>query len=120
MPKTLAQRQLAKARKAQGSPLENRFLTLWKQLGGPELEREWRFDLDRKFRLDFSYKGYEWVAIEICGGIYNKKSGHNSISGIERDYEKSNLAQLNGWKYFQLSPSMITSEHLCPIINLCK
>ena len=72
---------------------------------------------DRKFRFDFADYPSQ-VAIEIQGGIWSRrKKGHNGGTGLERDYEKMNLAQLNGWKVFLLSESMISTTWLTMIEN---
>jgi very-short-patch-repair endonuclease len=55
---------------------------------------------ERRFEIDFAYPEKK-AGIEIQGGQYMKKSGHNSATGLSRDYEKQNLALLNGWKILQ-------------------
>ena len=52
----------------------------------------------REWRLDFAYP-YVKVAVEYQGGTFYKKTktGHNSIQGQLRDWEKFNEAQLAGW-----------------------
>ena len=78
---------------------EGQFLKLWAKLAGaaktpvPQYvlhdERQWRFDFARPDSL---------VAVEIAGGVFQRKAtGHRSVSGVIRDAEKSNAAQLNGW-----------------------
>jgi hypothetical protein len=62
----------------------------------------------RKFRLDFAHVPTK-VGIEISGGIW-RKNGHSSGKGLIRDYDKMNLAQMNGWLVFQLTGSQITAE----------
>ena len=52
----------------------------------------------RQFVMDFVF-GH--IIVEINGGTWMRKSGHNTSKGIHRDYEKSNLAQLNGYMYLQ-------------------
>ena len=37
------------------SPLERQFSNLWQMLGGPELEREHRFEPMRRWRADFAH-----------------------------------------------------------------
>jgi len=37
------------------SRLERRFLLYWQSLGGPELEREFRFHPEREWRADFAH-----------------------------------------------------------------
>ena len=40
----------------------------WKDVKGPDLEREYRFDAKRRWRADFAHVGAR-VLIEIEGGI---------------------------------------------------
>lgn len=70
---------------------------------------------DRKFAFDVAHIGRK-IAIEVEGGLHpfyitNKfgkkmlvqRGGHSSNDGIERDMEKGNIAQLEGWKYLRYS-----------------
>jgi len=43
------------------------------------------------------------IFVEVQGGIYMRRSGHNSPSGLIRDYNKCNLSQLHGWRYLQFT-----------------
>lgn len=54
---------------------------------------EYKFKGSRRYKFDYYLSQFR-VAIEIEGGIYLKKSGHNTSSGILRDIEKYNLALL--------------------------
>ena len=91
------------------SKLERDFARRW-QFMFPDLEfeTEYRFHKIRKFRFDFCWPEAK-VAVEMAGGIWaREKSGHSSGRGLERDYEKLNLAQSAecGWIVFQLSEAM--------------
>lgn len=55
----------------------------------------------RKFRCDFVWREQR-VVFEVNGGTW-VKSGHSSGAGIERDYEKCALLQLEGYKVFSVS-----------------
>jgi hypothetical protein len=101
------------------SKLENAADTLFSLLGAPEWVREHPGIPGRKFRFDFAWPE-QMVAVEINGGIFKAQSGHRSISGLERDYNKANLAQLHGWAYFQLSPRMIEPATVEAIIDFIK
>ena len=48
----------------------------------------------------------ERVIAEVNGQIW-VKGGHNTGSGLQRDYFKQNLAQLLGFRYFEFSPGMV-------------
>jgi homoaconitase/3-isopropylmalate dehydratase large subunit len=67
---------------------------------GIEFEREFRFDDVRKWRVDFRITGTN-LLVEMNGGTWMVKSGHSTAKGIQRDYEKSNAAQLSGYVYLQ-------------------
>jgi very-short-patch-repair endonuclease len=54
----------------------------------------------RQFVMDFFFRKAKLI-VEINGGTWMQKSGHNTARGIQRDYEKANLAQLNGFMYLQ-------------------
>lgn len=82
--------------------LEDRFLAHWQSLGGCQLQREYRFDEKRMWRFDFAIP-ILMVAIEVQGGLYAPQSGHRSKEGVEKDYEKLNAAQQQGWKVFQIT-----------------
>lgn len=51
------------------SRLEDRFLMLWKAVGGPPLEKEYRFHAARRWRADFAHLQAR-VLIEVEGGIW--------------------------------------------------
>jgi hypothetical protein len=76
---------------------------LIKDAGLPEPIREFKFCEDRQWRSDFVWllppdrlplKG---VILEVEGGIFMKKSGHNTGVAITRDIEKGNEAALLGY-----------------------
>lgn len=74
-------------------------------LGEPE--REVVFAPPRKFRADYCWR-HERVIVERNGGLW-QKSGHSSGRGIMRDYAKSNLAQIQGWRYLVYTPTQLDS-----------
>ena len=80
---------------ALGSSLEREFETLWKQLGGPPLEREYMFAKPRKWRFDFVHVATR-VAIECEGGIFTS-GRHTRGVGFVNDMAKYNHAALLGW-----------------------
>jgi very-short-patch-repair endonuclease len=83
------------------SELEESF-ALQLKTSGIEFEREFRFDRVRKWRVDFRILE-TFLLIEINGGTWMEKSGHSTAKGIQRDYEKSNAAQLLGYVYLQFT-----------------
>ncbi len=98
------------------SYLERQFNDLWNcYYPDIDLEAEYRFLKKRKFRFDFAHPESK-TAIEINGGRWFK-SGHSSGKGLFRDYEKINLAIVEGWVVFQLCDEMITVDWLETIAN---
>jgi hypothetical protein len=61
-----------------------------------DYSKEYKFLPDRKFRFDF-YLPYYKVGIEY-DGIFSDKSRHTGIVGFTRDTDKTNLAQIAGFK----------------------
>jgi len=83
------------------SSLEAAFARIVRGLKFPTPTREYRFDPVRKWRFDFAWPDQK-VAVELDGGIWTK-GGHSTGSGIMRDMEKSNAAQLDGWLVLRFS-----------------
>jgi len=100
------------------SRLEKRFETLWRPLGGPELEREFRFHPLRKWRADFAHLPSRTL-IEIEGGIYGN-CRHNRAAGFAADLEKYLEASLDGWRVVRLGPKELTAECLGRLIALIQ
>jgi len=69
----------------------------------------------RRFRFDVAHRGHR-IAIEIQGGIWMNKSGHNR-QGRLRDNEKCNLAQVEGWIVLQFTPQEFARGDAVPLIN---
>lgn len=96
------------------STLERRFDNLWECLHpNVDLDTEVKLIPKRRFRFDYAHLTSK-VAVEINGGIWGI-SGHSSGTGLQRDYEKINLAQSLGYAVFQLSSDMI-DEHWLNLI----
>ena len=89
------------------SPLED-LLAEQLRVEGIEFIREYKFpceDMEGKhhnYRMDFCLHNMR-IFVEVQGGIYMRRSGHNSPAGLKRDYNKCNLAQLAGWRYLQFT-----------------
>ena len=73
----------------------------------------------RKFRFD-ACNYSDKILIEIDGGIYPfwttlkngqkvkaSAGGHSSAAGIQRDMEKTNAAQVEGWKVLRYTPETL-------------
>jgi very-short-patch-repair endonuclease len=100
------------------SRLERRFLLYWQSLGGPELEREFRFHQTRKWRADFAHVDSRTL-IEIEGGIYIQ-GRHNRPQGFAADAEKYLEAALEGWRVLRLTEIQITAPTVERIIALVR
>ncbi len=94
---------------------EEKFLMLWKHLGGPALIRQFKFHTERKWLADFFHLASRTL-IEIDGGIWIK-GGHSTGRGIMRDMEKSNEAQFSGYRFIRVSPENITIPFLVRLIR---
>lgn len=66
---------------------------------------ECTFHPTRKWRWDFVLAEHQHfrVAIEIQGGFYRGKGGHNSITGMQRDMDKRNAGVMLGWRVLTFS-----------------
>lgn len=89
------------------SDLEEMLAFQIKAAGLPIPEREYRFHPTRRWPLDFAYPERK-IGIEVQGGTWSG-GAHGRGSGIERDYEKINAAQILGWTVLQFSTTMIKS-----------
>jgi len=85
--------------------LEEMFALQCEQAGFPAPLREYAAVPGRRFRWDFAWTDAR-VLVEINGGTY-AHMGHSTGSGIARDYEKSNLAMLAGWRTFVFDRRMV-------------
>jgi very-short-patch-repair endonuclease len=106
---------------AQGSPLEEQFVSLWTRFddrGDYPFSREWEFSGHRRFKFDFAWPSRH-VAVETDGGIF-QKGRHNRAEGFARDCEKTNLAVLEGWAVFRLCTGQVTEERVWRIFEFIK
>lgn len=114
------------------SELERTFETYWRQLGGPDLEAEYRFAPPRKWPFDFAHPQTK-IAIELEGGTYARKGAkrceycgqipqgrHTTGAGFAADCAKYNQAAIMGWRVFRFTTDMINTDpagHLGPVIE---
>lgn len=85
------------------SPLESKFLFIWRVAGGPPLEREVQFHTSRRWRADFAHLPTRTL-IEIEGGIFMRKGGrHTRGAGYAKDAEKYLEAAMAGWTVLRLT-----------------
>ena len=99
------------------SRLEAKFALYWRGLGSPELQREFVFYPERKWRADFAHVGSRTL-IEIEGGIFLAGGGrHNRAAGFIADAEKYLEAFLAGWNVVRLTGPQITTPSIERIIR---
>ena len=97
-----------------GSPAETLLAVQLEQAGIP-FEREYRFDLERKFRADFAVEFWELdggvpcdrsLLIEVEGGAW-VNGRHSRGAGMEADCEKSALAAIRGYRVMRVTPAQV-------------
>lgn len=101
------------------SELVRAFETYWRQLGGPELEAEYRFHPARRWRFDLAHPAAR-VAIELDGGTW-VRGRHTSGLGFSKDCEKLNAAARLGWLVFRFTVDMLRKDpagNIEPVIDL--
>jgi len=74
--------------------------------------KEFKFMKTRKFRFDYLIGTNVGLEYEGGGGR------HQTFIGYANDCEKYNLAQLNGFKVFRLTPYNFKNENMDETINL--
>ena len=89
------------------SALEDTFAFQLNAAGLTGYVREYQAIPGRKFRFDFCFRE-ERLLIEINGGTYNGGS-HGRGVGINRDYEKHNLAVVNNWRVLSFDTKQVKS-----------
>lgn len=96
------------------SDLEDTLIFQLKALGASEPVREWRFHPIRKWRFDLSWPE-RLIAVEVQGGVWSQGK-HGRGSGVAKDYEKLNTAQIMGWKVLQFETSSVNSGEAAELI----
>lgn len=102
-------------------------LQYFKECGLPEPTPEFVFHPERKWRFDFAFivpderlAGLcKKLALEVEGGIFMRKGGHNSISGIKRDMEKYNEAAALGWRVVRVRPDEVCMLDTVKLLRRC-
>lgn len=67
-----------------------------------QLEKEHRFDEERKWRFDFAWPALK-IAVEFEGGIYQHNSGHKTAKHYTKDTDKYNRAAVLGWRVIRIT-----------------
>ena len=97
------------------SQLEAEVALQIKALGLPEPIREYQAIKGRKFRFDFAWLEHR-LLVEVNGGTYTK-GAHSTGQGIARDYEKANLATLDGWRVLMFDGKAVKSGEAVEVIR---
>jgi very-short-patch-repair endonuclease len=97
------------------SDLEDAFAFQLDALGLTDYIRQYRAIKGRKFAFDFCFPE-AWLLIEINGGTYTV-GAHSTGKGIARDYEKSNLAQLQGWRCLSFDGKAVKSGEAVEVVR---
>lgn len=97
------------------SQLEAELALQIKALGLPEPVREYPAITGRKFRFDFAWLEHR-LLVEVNGGTYTK-GAHSTGRGIARDYEKANLAVLQGWRVLSFDVKSVKSGEAVEVIR---
>ena len=93
--------------KSKSSTLEEQFdFQIRAMLPAFEYETEYKAVPDRRFRWDFAFTAQS-VLVEVQGGLWMKKGGHNTACGIMRDIEKHNLATVHGYRVIYITQKNI-------------
>lgn len=104
----------------QKSHLELKFEHIWVS-NYPQIDLVSQAQLipKRKFKFDY-YHPQSKVTIEIQGGRFMRRGGHNSPAGVKRDCEKTTLATLYGFHPIVLCDAQITEEWIHKIVQFIK
>lgn len=86
-----------------GSKLEETLAMQLRAHGIVGWEREYRFLKRRRYRYDFAWPKAR-LAVELQGGIWMRRGGHNTAAGITRDCQKMNYSTLAGWRVLLFVP----------------
>ena len=97
------------------SALENLFAMQLDSAGLTQYVREYQAIPGRKFRFDFAFVD-ERLLVEINGGTYNG-GAHGRGVGINRDYEKGNLAVVNNWRVLSFDTKQVRSGAALEVVE---
>ena len=97
------------------SALENLFAFQLDSAGLTGYVREYRAIPGRKFRFDFAFMK-ERLLVEINGGTYNG-GAHSRGVGLNRDYEKGNLAVVNNWRVLSFDTKQVKSGAALEVVE---
>ena len=79
-----------------------------KVAGIPEPKTQYKFHPKRLYRSDIAWPAIRFM-VEVDGGTWLEKSGHQTGVGYERDRIRDAEAFLQGWIVLRVTPGMIDS-----------
>lgn len=82
----------------------------------PFPEREFRFDLTRRWRSDFAWP-WQMLLVEVEGGTWTG-GRHTRGRGFAEDCAKYNSAALNGWMVLRFTSDQIKSGEAISTIEM--
>lgn len=97
------------------SDLEDTLAFQLDALGLTGYVREYQAIKGRKFRFDFCFTEQR-LLIEVNGGTFTK-GAHSTGRGIARDYEKANLAVLQGWRCLAFDGKAVRSGEAVEVVR---
>lgn len=115
MTKSKTKTAQAQIKESESSALERAILTQIKMCGLPEPETQAMLIPGRKWRWDLAWPSKR-LAVEIQGGIWTRGK-HGRASGIIKDMDKLNAAQLAGWRVLQFANTHIRSGEAVTLIE---
>ena len=99
------------------SSLEDLFAFQLDSAGLTSYIREYQAIPGRRFRFDFAWtEPHHRLLVEVNGGTYTK-GAHSTGRGIARDYEKANLAVLQGWRVLSFDGKAIKSGEAVEVVR---
>jgi hypothetical protein len=101
--------------KAQQEDFAWKFEYYWVRNNGPDLDREFQFDEDRKWRADYKVVD-KMVLIELEGGVYSG-GRHTRAQGFIEDCMKYNKAAMLGYTVYRIPTGCATDNYVGEIIK---
>ena len=92
-----------------------KFEHLWQEWGGPELIKEYRFHVSRRWRFDYYHEPTK-TAVELEGGLYSG-GRHTRADGFRGDIEKYNAAAMQGITVLRLGTGQVDAAHVAEIAD---
>lgn len=91
------------------------FVKIVKSSIGLDVEKEYRFHPERKWRFDYAIPAIR-LAIEVEGGVWTG-GRHTSSKGFLGDMEKYNEAALLGWCLIRTTPDQLLTRKTIELIK---